>query len=180
MRPTASIEAASERDAASGARAARRAADRAAIAIVDGRRRVVAGGGRTPAGAMRANAMPHANAATSAGAAAIAANEPLRLRIAPSGPCWVRVSVDGEIRHQKLMQKGEVFEHEAKDGFEVLIGDAGTFRYTINDRPGRVIGESGDVDRRPHQSRDASRLAPARALTPRSHPRNLATVCGIR
>jgi hypothetical protein len=57
----------------------------------------------------------------------------------------VRVRADGEIRHQKLMQKGEVFEHEAKDGFEVLIGDAGTFHYTINNRPGRVTGESGDV-----------------------------------
>lgn len=91
---------------------------------------------------------PAANTATASNgtnAAAIAANEPLRLRIAPSGPCWVRVRADGEIRHQKLMQKGEVFEHEAKDAFEVLVGDAGTFRYTINDRPGRTVGESGDV-----------------------------------
>ena len=43
------------------------------------------------------------------------------------------------------MQKGEVFQQEAKDGFDILIGDAGTFRYSINDRPGRVVGESGDV-----------------------------------
>jgi cytoskeletal protein RodZ len=93
-----------------------------------------------------ASASPRAGAATAtAGALAIAPNEPLRLRIAPSGPCWVRVSVDGEIRHQKLMQKGEVFEQQAKDGFEILIGDAGTFQYSINDRPGRITGESGDV-----------------------------------
>jgi cytoskeleton protein RodZ len=97
-----------------------------------------AGAALSPAAAANANAPP-------SGAAAIAPNEPLRLRIEPSGPCWVRVSADGEIRHQKLMQKGEVFEHEAKDGFEVLIGDAGTFRYTINNRPGRITGESGDV-----------------------------------
>jgi cytoskeleton protein RodZ len=95
-----------------------------------------------------AAANPRANASTGSSASAagaIAANEPLRLRIAPSGACWVRVRADGEIRHQKLMQKGEVFEQEAKDGFEVLIGDAGTFHYTINNRPGRVTGESGDV-----------------------------------
>lgn len=102
----------------------------------------------TAAGAL-SPAAPHAikpSANTVAASnGAIAPNEPLRLRIAPSGPCWVRVRADGEIRHQKLMQKGEVFEHEAKDGFEVLIGDAGTFRYTINDRPGRATGESGDV-----------------------------------
>lgn len=92
---------------------------------------------------------PHAIAPGAATAVtpsgAIAANEPLRLRIAPSGPCWVRVSADGVIRQQKLMQKGEVFEQDAKDGFEVLIGDAGTFRYTINGRPGRAAGEPGDV-----------------------------------
>jgi cytoskeleton protein RodZ len=83
--------------------------------------------------------------AAAPGSLAIAPNQPLRLRIAPSGPCWVRVSVDGEVRHQALMQKGEVYQQDAKDGFDILIGDAGTFRYSINDRPGRIVGESGDV-----------------------------------
>jgi len=104
-----------------------------------------AGAALSPAAAART---ARANASTGSNgnaAGAIAANEPLRLRIAPSGPCWVRVKADGETRHQKLMQKGEVFEQEAKDGFEVLIGDAGTFHYTINNRPGRIPGESGDV-----------------------------------
>jgi cytoskeleton protein RodZ len=104
-----------------------------------------AGAALSPAAASRTPAGANAAGASSASAAAIAPNEPLRLRIAPSGPCWVRVRADGEIRHQKLMQKGEVFEQDAKDGFEVLIGDAGTFHYTINNRPGRVTGESGDV-----------------------------------
>jgi cytoskeleton protein RodZ len=90
-------------------------------------------------------ATARAGAATTASALAIAPNEPLRLRIAPSGPCWVRVTVDGVVKHQALMQKGEVYQQEAKDGFDILIGDAGTFRYSINDRPGRVTGESGDV-----------------------------------
>jgi cytoskeletal protein RodZ len=104
-----------------------------------------AGATLSPAAASRTPAGANTAAASSASAAAIAPNEPLRLRIAPSGPCWVRVKADGEIRHQKLMQKGEVFEQDAKDGFDVLIGDAGTFHYTINNRPGRVTGESGDV-----------------------------------
>jgi cytoskeletal protein RodZ len=83
--------------------------------------------------------------AAAPGALAIAPNEPLRLKIEPSGPCWVRVTVDGEVRHQALMQKGQVYEGQAKDGFDILIGDAATFRYSINDRPGRTVGESGDV-----------------------------------
>jgi cytoskeletal protein RodZ len=101
-----------------------------------------AAAGRAPANGNAASANANASAAN---AGTIAANQPLRLRIAPSGPCWVRVKADGEVRHQKLMQKGEVFEQDAKDGFEVLVGDAGTFRYTINNQPGRVTGESGDV-----------------------------------
>lgn len=76
---------------------------------------------------------------------AIGANEPLRLRIAPNGPCWVRVSVDGAVRHQALMQKGDVYAQDAKDGFDILVGDAGTFKFSINDRPGRSLGDSGDV-----------------------------------
>jgi cytoskeleton protein RodZ len=103
-----------------------------------------AGAALSPA-ARSANANANATSPAASNAGTIASNGPLRLRIEPSGPCWVRVKADGEIRHQKLMQKGEVFEHEAKDGFEVLVGDAGTFHYTINDRPGRVRGESGDV-----------------------------------
>jgi len=43
------------------------------------------------------------------------------------------------------MQKGEVYQQDAKNGFDILVGDAGTFRYSINDRPGRSVGDSGDV-----------------------------------
>jgi cytoskeletal protein RodZ len=101
-----------------------------------------AGAALSPGAALANTKAP---AASSANAGAIASNGPLRLRIAPSGPCWVRVKADGAIRHEKLMQKGEVFEQQANNAFEVLVGDAGTFRYTINDQPGRAIGESGDV-----------------------------------
>ena len=121
----------------------------------------------SPSSTAGAALSPAAAAATKTaaapGALAIAANEPLRLRIAPNGPCWVRVSVDGEIRHQALMQKGEVFQQEAKNGFDILVGDAGTFRYSINDRPGRVVGESGDViTARINRTTLQNWLAPAR------------------
>ena len=74
------------------------------------------------------------------------------------------------------MQKGEVYQQEAKDGFEILIGDAGTFRYSINDRPGRVVGESGDVIVARINRAHPPELARARALT--AH--RSSTVCGIR
>ena len=77
----------------------------------------------------------------------------------------MRVSIDGVIRHQALMQKGEVYQQEAKDGFEILIGDAGTFRYSINDRPGRSRRRLRRRDRRAHQPRHSRQVARARALS---------------
>jgi cytoskeleton protein RodZ len=78
-------------------------------------------------------------------AAANDPNAPLRLRIAPEGPCWVRVRVAGAVTYQALMQKGDVHSQESRDGFDILVGDTGTFRFAINDRPGRALGGSGDV-----------------------------------
>ena len=92
-----------------------------------------AGASLTPASAATAAVTP------------IAANEPLRLRIAPDGPCWVRVSADGAVRHQALMQKGDVYSQEAKDGFDLVVGDAGTFQFSINNRSGRRLGGRGEV-----------------------------------
>lgn len=133
-------------EAASAVSAAAAADGTAALPTAQPSPSSTAGAALSPAaGPANANAKANANGAVPSSTGAIAANEPLRLRIAPNGPCWVRVKADGEIRHEKLMQKGEVFEQQATDGFEVLVGDAGTFRYTINDRPGRTIGESGDV-----------------------------------
>jgi cytoskeleton protein RodZ len=76
---------------------------------------------------------------------AIAPGEPLRLRIAPTGACWVRVKEDGTVKHQALMQKGDVFTLDAKDDVQLIVGDAGTFRFSVNNREGRALGDSGEV-----------------------------------
>jgi cytoskeleton protein RodZ len=74
--------------------------------------------------------------------------QPDSLQIAMSsadGPCWIRVKGDGALRYQGTLNAGEKQTGDAHDSLELLIGDAGQFRYSINGRPGRVLGTSGQV-----------------------------------
>jgi cytoskeletal protein RodZ len=131
----------------------------------------------SPAGALTGAAASGAPANASAGTApvtsttkaaaaatgAIAANEPLRLKIMPDGPCWVRVRADDGLHHEQLLQKGEVYTLDARNAFDLVVGDAGTFRFTVNDRRGRAIGDRGEVvEARLTRANLPSWLAPAR------------------
>jgi cytoskeleton protein RodZ len=77
--------------------------------------------------------------------AAPPAPDGLRIAISADGPCWIRVRGDGALRYQGTLNAGDKQTADAKDGLELLIGDAGQFRYSINGRPGRVLGKRGDV-----------------------------------
>jgi cytoskeleton protein RodZ len=79
------------------------------------------------------------------GASALAASDALRIAIDAAGQCWVRVRSDGTIRYQGLLQTGDKQTGEARDNLELIVGDAGTFRFTINGHPGRVVGKPGEV-----------------------------------
>jgi cytoskeleton protein RodZ len=69
----------------------------------------------------------------------------LVLAIAPRGPCWVSVSVDGEPKFSGLMRAGEQREIAARERIELTVGDAGAFAYTINGAAGRPLGAPGAV-----------------------------------
>ncbi len=93
-----------------------------------------------------------ARVTTAPAAAALAAGAPLdprvhglRVALAPEAPCWVRVTGDGVKLFEGLLQKGERRELTAKDTLIVVAGDAGALRFTLNGRPGRPLGASGEV-----------------------------------
>lgn len=69
----------------------------------------------------------------------------IRLEIHPTAPCWVRVSTDGRLRLERLVQPGERPVVVATEGVQLQVGDAGAFDYTINGRPGRSLGPAGRV-----------------------------------
>jgi cytoskeleton protein RodZ len=79
------------------------------------------------------------------GAAALPSTEALRIAINAEGPCWIRVKGDGAVRYQGLLQAGDKQSGEAHDSLELLIGDAAQFHFSINGRPGRSLGKSGEV-----------------------------------
>ena len=69
----------------------------------------------------------------------------LTIGIHPDAPCWVSLTVDGELVFSRLMQPGEREVFEAREGIVLSVGDAGAFAFTLNQQPGRRLGQSGEV-----------------------------------
>jgi cytoskeletal protein RodZ len=73
------------------------------------------------------------------------ATGPLKLEIHPTGPCWIKLTVDGEDVFAKLMQKGERETVTVNQAAVISIGDAGAFAYSVDGRQGKPLGGSGEV-----------------------------------
>ena len=69
----------------------------------------------------------------------------MRLDIHPSGACWISLTVDGQLVFSKVMQAGESDVRDVREWAEVNVGDAGAFAFSINGRPGRSLGDTGQV-----------------------------------
>jgi len=76
-----------------------------------------------------------------------APKSPLRLVIAPAGRCWVQVSADGQMRVAREIAAGERLSVDAAERLQITVGDAGTFAYELNERPGKPLGAAGRVAR---------------------------------
>lgn len=84
---------------------------------------------------------------TDAGAppATAAAAGALKLDVHPTADCWVSLTVDGKKLFARVMKPGEHESHAVQREAIVEIGDAGAFAFSVNGRPGRSLGESGQV-----------------------------------
>jgi len=80
---------------------------------------------------------PRAGAAVAAGG--------VRLEVAPTGDCWVSLTVDGTLVLARVMRAGERVIRRVRDEAIVQIGDAGAFAFSLDGRPGRVLGGPGEV-----------------------------------
>ena len=105
------------------------------------------GSGAAPAGGGEVAAAPTAGPVAGAPAAAEtgAAESGLRLEIAPTGVCWVSLTVDGTLVLARVMQPGERIARRIRTDAVIQVGDAGAFAYTLNGRPGRPLGDTGQV-----------------------------------
>jgi len=63
----------------------------------------------------------------------------------PTGPCWVSLTIDGDRVLARVMTDGERESYEVNNQLVLNIGDAGTFSFSIDERPGRSLGGGGQV-----------------------------------
>lgn len=83
---------------------------------------------------------PSAGAATSDTAAAA-----LVLQIEARKDCWVSISADGQKQWQGTLLAERSRRAQARDFFQLTIGDAGAVTLTLNGKPLPPVGRSGEV-----------------------------------
>jgi cytoskeleton protein RodZ len=69
----------------------------------------------------------------------------LTVAISPAGVVWVDARADGRRVLYQLVHPGEQRVITARDEIQLLVGDAGAFRYSISGVPGRRLGAAGAV-----------------------------------
>lgn len=71
--------------------------------------------------------------------------DPLVLRVTAVETTWLRITRDRGEPREMTLHPGSTATLEAETGFQLLIGNAGGIRLTLNDQPVRVPGRSGQV-----------------------------------
>lgn len=69
----------------------------------------------------------------------------MTLDLHPTGDCWVKLTVDGRPVLSRLMLAGETDVREVRDSALIEVGNAGAFAFSIDGRPGKPLGEEGQV-----------------------------------
>jgi cytoskeleton protein RodZ len=73
------------------------------------------------------------------------AQRPMSLELHPTGDCWVKLTVDGRPVLSRLMLAGEKEVRQIHDIVVIEIGDAGAFAFSVDGRPGKSLGQTGQV-----------------------------------
>ena len=86
-----------------------------------------------------------ASAAPAVPAAVPARPTELRLELHPTAPCWASVVVDGKRVFARLIAAGERETVVVTRTAVLTVGDAGACTFSLNGRPARPLGASGQV-----------------------------------
>ena len=71
------------------------------------------------------------------------ASAPLVVEFEVTGDCWIQITTDGKPTTSQLFRAGERRRLEAQREVSLDVGNAGTFRWTINGRPAKALGNPG-------------------------------------
>ena len=74
-----------------------------------------------------------------------AAPKTMTLELHPTGDCWITLTVDGQEVVSRLMVAGDKEIRQVRDTAVIHVGDAATFAFSIDGRPGKPLGQSGQV-----------------------------------
>jgi cytoskeleton protein RodZ len=88
---------------------------------------------------------PQADAGTPSASATPVPAVSVKLEIHPTSECWVSLTVDGRKLFARVMKPGEREAHTVEREAIVEIGNAGAFAYSVNGRPGKPVGDQGEV-----------------------------------
>lgn len=69
----------------------------------------------------------------------------VRLRLEITGECWVRVTVDGSVQIERVLQTGDTRDTTAGREIYVQVGNAGAVKWSINGRPAKDLGKPGET-----------------------------------
>jgi cytoskeleton protein RodZ len=75
----------------------------------------------------------------------IAVPEKLLLHVTAVEDTWLKAIVDEKGSTEYNLKSGDQIEIEAASGFNLLIGNAGGLKITLNDKPVSIPGKSGEV-----------------------------------
>ncbi len=71
----------------------------------------------------------------------------IRLDIQVAEKCWISVNGDGNHVASKIMEPGEHYVFDADERFFLIVGNAGGIQLSINGKPAKSLGKSGEVAR---------------------------------
>ena len=69
----------------------------------------------------------------------------MTLELHPTGDCWIKLTVDGQPVLSRLMLAGEKEVRQIRDTAVIEVGNAGAFAYSVDGRPGKSLGQTGQV-----------------------------------
>lgn len=69
----------------------------------------------------------------------------MTLELHPTGDCWIKLTVDGQPVLSRVMAAGEKDVRQVHDTAVIEVGDAGAFAFSVDGRPGKSLGQTGQV-----------------------------------
>ncbi|HOF06018.1 MAG TPA: DUF4115 domain-containing protein [Syntrophales bacterium] len=78
-------------------------------------------------------------------AAGTVSASPLRLKIGATEKTWLRITADNGRQEEVTLHRGEAIERNARESFQIDIGNAGGVQVWFQDRPLPALGQKGEV-----------------------------------